>query len=80
MAADMRVAAGSPYDAETLVQEWMSSVGQGVPGYQTPKVAVGAVVGDDEGRDPAGAAVGLGGVALPDRVGRHRATRPPRWR
>ncbi len=49
VAADMRVAAGSGYDAETLVHEWMRSVGQGVPGYQTPKVAVGAVVGNDKG-------------------------------
>ena len=44
VAADMRVAAGSTYDAEDLVHEWMKSVGVGVPGYQTPKVAVGAIV------------------------------------
>ncbi|MCD9624743.1 NUDIX hydrolase N-terminal domain-containing protein [Rhabdothermincola salaria] len=49
VAADMRVAAGSPYDAASLVHEWMRSVGEGVPGYQTPKVAVGAVVGNDAG-------------------------------
>jgi ADP-ribose pyrophosphatase YjhB (NUDIX family) len=49
VAADMRVAAGSSYDAAELVEEWMRSVGQGVPGYQTPKVAVGAVVGNDRG-------------------------------
>ena len=49
VAADMRVAAGSAYDADALVHEWMSSVGHGVPGYQTPKVAVGAVVGNDDG-------------------------------
>src|SRR3954468_446059 len=47
VAADMRVAAGSPYDREHLVHEWMRSVGEGVAGYQTPKVAVGAVVGND---------------------------------
>ena len=29
---------------------WLRSVGSGVPGYVTPKVAVGAVVGDDQGR------------------------------
>jgi ADP-ribose pyrophosphatase YjhB (NUDIX family) len=50
VAAQMRVAAGSAYDEEDLVQEWMSAVGEGVPGYQTPKVAVGAVVGNDEGQ------------------------------
>ncbi len=32
-----------------LVQDWMESVGEGVPGYVTPKVAIGAVVGNDEG-------------------------------
>lgn len=30
--------------------EWMKIVGSGVAGYATPKVAVGAVVGDDDGR------------------------------
>ena len=49
VAADMRVAAGSPYDRDHLVHEWMRSVGEGVAGYQTPKVAVGAVVGNDAG-------------------------------
>jgi len=49
VAADMRVAAGSPYDQVALVDEWMRSVGDGVAGYQTPKVAVGAVVGNDRG-------------------------------
>jgi ADP-ribose pyrophosphatase YjhB (NUDIX family) len=57
VAADIRVAAthiheagGSAPEPETLIAEWMKSVGSGVPGYVTPKVAVGAVVGDDEGR------------------------------
>src|SRR5690606_31381023 len=49
VAADIRVAAGSRFDAETLVEEWMRSVGDGVAGYQTPKVAVGAVVGNEDG-------------------------------
>lgn len=49
VAADMRVAAGAPYDREHLVAEWMKSVGEGVAGYQTPKIAVGAVVGNDRG-------------------------------
>jgi len=50
VAADMRVAAGSAFDADSLVDEWMKTAGLGVAGYVTPKVAVGAVVGDDEGR------------------------------
>ena len=49
VAADMRVAAGSHFDRVDLVDEWMRSVGVGVAGYQTPKVAVGAVVGNEAG-------------------------------
>jgi ADP-ribose pyrophosphatase YjhB (NUDIX family) len=49
VAADMRVAAGSHFSVDELVHEWMRSVGVGVAGYQTPKVAVGAVVGNDQG-------------------------------
>jgi ADP-ribose pyrophosphatase YjhB (NUDIX family) len=36
-------------DAEGHVQEWMKRIGKGVPGYQTPKVAVGAAVSNDDG-------------------------------
>ncbi|MDQ6614850.1 MAG: NUDIX hydrolase N-terminal domain-containing protein [Actinomycetota bacterium] len=50
VAADIRVAAGLELEAEVLVEEWLRSVGQGVPGYVTPKVAVGAVVGNDQGQ------------------------------
>ena len=50
VAADMRVAAGSHFEADELVDEWMKGVGSGVPGYQTPKVAVGAVVSNDDGQ------------------------------
>jgi len=49
VAGDMRVAAGSHFDAETLVDEWMKTAGLGVAGYVTPKTAVGAVVGNDKG-------------------------------
>ena len=31
------------------MQEWLESVGVGVPGYVTPKVAIGAIVGNDDG-------------------------------
>ena len=50
IAADIGVAAGRDYGTEELVAEWMKHVGRGVPGYQTPKVGIGAVVGDDQGR------------------------------
>lgn len=52
VAADIRLSAGrddhrnGPAD---LVEGWLDSVGHGVAGYVTPKVAVGAVVGNDDG-------------------------------
>ena len=53
VAADIRHAAGQEagvdIDREALIDEWLKGVGQGVPGYVTPKVAIGAVVGNDAG-------------------------------
>src|SRR5437588_2935886 len=49
VAADMRVAAGHELESEVLVEEWMKMVGSGVPGYVTPKVAIGAIVGNEKG-------------------------------
>jgi len=53
VAADIRVEAdegvGGVEDASGLVEEWLGQVGSGIPGYVTPKVAVGAVVGNDRG-------------------------------
>ena len=56
VAADIKAAAqilaeGIETDRETdhFVQEWLANVGEGVPGYITPKVAIGAVVGNDDG-------------------------------
>ncbi len=49
VAAEIRVAAGHELEVEVLAEEWMKAVGSGVPGYVTPKVAVGAVVGNDRG-------------------------------
>ena len=49
VAADMRVAAGLELESEVLVEEWLRVVGDGVAGYVTPKIAVGAVVGNDRG-------------------------------
>ena len=49
VAADIRARADSEFDAEALVEHWMGAVGSGVPGYVTPKVTVGAVVGNDDG-------------------------------
>ncbi len=50
VAADIRAAADSELESGLLVEEWMKLVGSGVSGYVTPKVAVGAVVGDEAGR------------------------------
>ncbi|MDQ1437876.1 MAG: hypothetical protein QOK43_1505 [Acidimicrobiaceae bacterium] len=50
VAADIRVAAGHELEAEVLAEEWLKLVGEGVAGYVTPKVAVGAVVGNDKGQ------------------------------
>jgi ADP-ribose pyrophosphatase YjhB (NUDIX family) len=53
VAADIKAAADDALEVrretDHFVQEWMDSVGEGVPGYVTPKVAVGAVVGNDAG-------------------------------
>ena len=56
VAADIKAAAhdlveGIETTRETdhFVQEWLDNVGEGVPGYVTPKIAVGAVVGNDDG-------------------------------
>jgi ADP-ribose pyrophosphatase YjhB (NUDIX family) len=53
VAADIKAAADEALEVrretDHFVQEWMDSIGEGVPGYVTPKVAVGAVVGNDAG-------------------------------
>ena len=49
IAADIRCTALEEVEAEAQVEEWLASVGRGVPGYVTPKTAVGAVVGNDAG-------------------------------
>jgi len=56
IAADIKVAAGrldeaTEVERETdhFVQEWLANIGEGVPGYVTPKIAIGAVVGNDRG-------------------------------
>jgi ADP-ribose pyrophosphatase YjhB (NUDIX family) len=54
VAADIKAAADEALEVrretDHFVQEWMESIGEGVPGYVTPKVAVGAVVGNDAGQ------------------------------
>ena len=57
VAADIKMAANEVLEAaeerrehEHLIQEWMDSIGVGVPGYVTPKVAIGVVVGNEGGK------------------------------
>jgi ADP-ribose pyrophosphatase YjhB (NUDIX family) len=54
VAADIRAQAAedpeAPFDSAGLVEEWLGQVGKGVPGYVTPKVAVGAAVGNEKGQ------------------------------
>jgi ADP-ribose pyrophosphatase YjhB (NUDIX family) len=49
VAADIRAAAIEEAQAEVLFDEWISTVGEGVAGYITPKCAVAAVVGNEAG-------------------------------
>jgi ADP-ribose pyrophosphatase YjhB (NUDIX family) len=49
VAGDIRAAAARELDPAHLVAEWMKMVGEGVAGYVTPKIAVGAVIGNDAG-------------------------------
>ncbi|MFP5317032.1 MAG: NUDIX hydrolase N-terminal domain-containing protein [Acidimicrobiia bacterium] len=52
VAADIRMAAGEtqPAEREAVVEAWLRDVGDGIAGYVTPKIAVGAVVGNDKGQ------------------------------
>ena len=56
VAADIKAAAHdlaegieTARETDHFVQEWLDNVGEGVPGYVTPKIAIGAVVGNDDG-------------------------------
>lgn len=47
VASDIRSAAIEEAEAEELYEEWLSTVGEGVGGYVTPKCAVAAVVANE---------------------------------
>jgi ADP-ribose pyrophosphatase YjhB (NUDIX family) len=49
VAAEIQSHAKVDPDMDNIATEMMKGVGKGVPGYVTPKVAIGAVVGNDEG-------------------------------
>src|SRR5678815_3560821 len=49
VAADIRVAAIEEAESDALFEEWLTTVGEGVAGYVTPKVAVAAIVGNERG-------------------------------
>ncbi len=54
VASDIKIAADDALEVrreqDHFIQEWMESIGEGVPGYVTPKVAIGVVVGNEEGK------------------------------
>lgn len=49
VAADIRSAAIEEAESDALFEEWLATVGTGVGGYVTPKVAVAAVVDNGQG-------------------------------
>lgn len=49
VAADIRAHADDSCEPGEKIEEWMRSVGKGVAGYVTPKIAVGAAVGNEAG-------------------------------
>jgi ADP-ribose pyrophosphatase YjhB (NUDIX family) len=53
VAADIKASAQESIEVrreqDHFVQEWMQAIGEGVPGYITPKVAIGCIVGNDDG-------------------------------
>jgi ADP-ribose pyrophosphatase YjhB (NUDIX family) len=53
VAADIAAAAEESLEIRReqahFIDEWMQNIGEGVPGYVTPKVAIGAVVGNEAG-------------------------------
>ena len=79
VAGDIKAAAASLDEAieieretDHFVHEWLENVGEGVPGYVTPKVAIGAVVGNNDGELLLVQRADSGDLAVSDRMGRHR--------
>ncbi len=54
VAGDIKAASqGAPASdsvRDEFVGEWVESIGEGVPGYVTPKVSIGAIVGNGDGQ------------------------------
>ena len=48
VAADIRAAALEEAEADVLYDDWLASVGSGVPGYVTPNVAVASIVANEK--------------------------------
>ena len=81
VAADIRAASRRTHDPDALVDEWLAQVGDGVAGYVTPKIAIGAVVGNDEGQILLirRADSGLSRLLLPPAVSRRGSRGPAIW-
>ncbi|MFQ5557476.1 MAG: hydrolase, partial [Acidimicrobiales bacterium] len=50
MAGEIRAHSSVGIDPDEQVAGWLDRVGSGIEGYVTPKITVGAVVGDEQGR------------------------------
>jgi 8-oxo-dGTP pyrophosphatase MutT (NUDIX family) len=50
IAGEIRATANRSHDPTPLVDAWFSQIGDGVAGYVTPKIAVGAIVGNEAGQ------------------------------
>jgi ADP-ribose pyrophosphatase YjhB (NUDIX family) len=49
VAGEIRAMVGTEGTPDTIVDEWMKHVGEGIAGYQTPKATVGAIVHNERG-------------------------------
>lgn len=50
VAAEIKALAGGTFNEAAQVEEWIQTAGGGLAGYVTPKIAVGAVVGNNSGQ------------------------------
>jgi ADP-ribose pyrophosphatase YjhB (NUDIX family) len=48
VAADIRSAAIEEAEADAMFEEWLAAVGEGVAGYVTPKIAIAAIVANED--------------------------------
>ena len=62
-----------------FVQEWIDNIGECIPGYVTPKVAIGAIVGNEAGEILLVKRAPSGVCGCIPQVGLMSDTQPQRW-